>query len=180
MKSLAKWFGALATMVLLAGTAVAADAVAIGKIKEVSADKKTVVVAEADGKDYTFKLDDNAVINRGGRESKSDLNVGDAVNVLFDKGVVTSTARYVLVQEGDSKNWVLVHGTFKSYDADKKQFGFTDANGKDAIFAMGDAKVRLNKEAGKVEDLRIGDKTLLILDKAGDKTTLKSVMIERK
>jgi hypothetical protein len=45
---------------------------------------------------------------------------------------------------------------------------------------MGDAKVRLNKEPGKVEDIKIGDKTLLILDKAGDKTTLKSVMIERK
>jgi hypothetical protein len=45
---------------------------------------------------------------------------------------------------------------------------------------MGDAKVRLNKEDGKVEDIKIGDKTLIILEKSGDKTTLKSVMVERK
>jgi predicted lipoprotein with Yx(FWY)xxD motif len=180
MKSQLKWFGALAAMVLLAATAAAADAVAIGKVKEVNADKKTVVLTEANGKDYTFKLDEHAVINRGGKESKSDLNAGEAVNILFDKGLTSSTARYVLVQEGDSKNWELVHGAFKSYDTDKKQFCITDANGKDVNFAMGDAKVRLNKEAGKVQDIRIGDKTLVIIEKAGDKSTLKSVMIERK
>jgi hypothetical protein len=180
MKSLSKWCGALAAMVLLSGTAVAADAIAAGKVKGVNADKKEVVLTDANGKDVTFKLGENVVINRGGKEGKSDLNTGDAVNVLYDKGLTTWTARYVLVQEGDSKNCELAHGTFKSYDADKKQFCFTDAGGKDLTFAMGDAKLRLNKEAGKVEDIKIGDKTLVIVEKTGDKTTLKSVMVERK
>jgi hypothetical protein len=141
MKSLLKWVGAVAAVVLLAGTAVAADAIAAGKVKGVNADKKEVVLTDADGKDVTFKLGEDVVINRGGKEGKSDLSAGDAVNVLYDKGVLTWTARYVLVQEGDSKDCELMYGTFKGYDADKKQFSFT-AGGKDSTFPMGDAKVR--------------------------------------
>jgi hypothetical protein len=45
---------------------------------------------------------------------------------------------------------------------------------------MGDAKVRMNKEDGKVEDIKIGDKTIVIVEKSGDKTTLKAKMVERK
>jgi hypothetical protein len=45
---------------------------------------------------------------------------------------------------------------------------------------MGDAKVRLNKQAGKVEDIKIGENALAIVEKVGDKETLKSLMIERK
>jgi Cu/Ag efflux protein CusF len=174
-----KWVGAVAAIVLLAGSAVAADAIAAGKVKGVNADKKEVVLTDTDGKDMTFKLGENVVINRGGKESMSDLNAGDAVNILYDKGLVTWTACYVLVQEGDSKDCELMHGTFKGYDADKKQFSFT-AGGKDSTFAMGDAKVRLNKEDGKVEDIKIGDRTIVIVEKSGDKTTLKTVMVERK
>jgi hypothetical protein len=179
MKRLLKWVSAVAAVVLLAGTAVAADAIAAGKVKGVNADKKEVVLTDTDGKDMTFKLGEAVVINRGGKESKSDLNAGDAVNILYDKGLVTWTARYVLVQEGDSKDCELMHGTFKGYDADKKQFSFTAGN-KDSTYAMGDAKVRLNKEDGKVEDIKIGDKTLIIVEKSGDKTTLKAVIVERK
>ncbi len=179
MKSLMKWVSAAAAIVLLAGTTLAAEAIAAGKVKGVNADKKEVVLTDTDGKDHTFKLDENVVINRGGKESKSDLNAGDAVNILYDKGRLTWTARYVLVQEGDSKDCQLMHGTFKGYDADKKEFSFT-ADGKDLTFAMGDAKVRLNKENGKIEDIKIGDRTVIIVEKSGDKTTLRAVMVERK
>ncbi len=179
MKSSMKWVSAVAAIVLLAGSAMAAEAIAIGKVKGVNADKKEVVLTDTDGKDQTFKLGANVVINRGGKESKSDLNAGDAVNILYDKGLVTWTARYILVQEGDTKDCQLMHGTFKGYDTDKKEFSFT-AGGKDATFAMGDAKVRLNKEDGKIEDIKIGDRTVVIVEKSGDKTTLKAVMVERK
>lgn len=180
MKSFSKWVSAVAAVVVLAAPAVAADAIAAGKIKSVNADKKEVVLTNAAGKDNTFKLGDNVTVNRGGKESKSDLNVGDAVNVCYDKGVLTWTAHYILVQEGDSKNCTLVHGTFKGYDADKKQFSFTDENGKDTILAMNGAKVRLNKEDSKVEDIKIGDKTLAIIETTGDKASLKCLMVERK
>ena len=126
MKSFSKWFSAMAAVVLLAGPAVAADAIAAGKVKAINADKKEFVLTDSAGKDWTIKLGDNVVINRGGKESKSDLNAGDTVNVCYDKGLLTWTAHYILVQEGDTKNCELVHGTVKSYDADKKQVTFTD------------------------------------------------------
>lgn len=180
MKSFSKWGSAVVAVVFLAAPAVAADAIAAGKIKSVNADKKELVLTDSAGKDFTFKLADNVMVNRGGKESKSDLNAGDAVNICYDKGVLTWTAHYILVQEGDSKNCALVHGTFKGYDADKKQFSFTDENGKDGTFAMNGAKVRLNREDSKVEDIKIGDRTLAIVETTGDKTSLKCLMVERK
>jgi Cu/Ag efflux protein CusF len=180
MKSLSKWVSALTAIVLLAGSAVAGDAVASGKIKAINSTKKEFVVTDAAGKNHTFKLDTKVVINRGGKESQSDLNAGDMVNVLYDKGLLTWTAEYILVQEGDTKNCELMCGTVKSYDVDKKQLAFTDASAKDMTFDMGDAKVHLNKEASKVEKIKIGDHAFAIVEKVGDKTTLKSLMVHRK
>jgi hypothetical protein len=180
MKHLSKWVGALVAIVALAGLAVAADAVAAGKVKTINADKKHVVLTDADGKDATFKLGDNVVINRNGKESPSDLKVGDAVNVCYDKGLVTWTAHYFLVQEGASKKFWLVHGTLNSYDAAKKELILTGANGANLTCSTDTATVRLNKEASKVENIRIGDKCLAILEPMGDKAILKSLMVERK
>lgn len=180
MKSFSKWVSAVVAVAFLAAPAVAADAIATGKVKSINADKKEFVLTDAEGKDNTFKLGDKVMVNRGGKESKSDLNAGDQVNVCYDKGVLTWTANYILVQEGDSKNCALVHGTFKGYDADKKQFSFTDENGKDTTFAMNGAKVRLNQQASKVEELKIGDKTLAIVETTGDKASLKCLMVDRK
>jgi ribosomal 50S subunit-recycling heat shock protein len=153
MKCLSKWLSASAVVVLLAGTAAAADSISRGKIKAVNADKT---------------------------ESKSDLAVGDVVNIFYDKGATTSTARYVLVQDGDTKNFELMYGSVKSYDADKKGLAFTDGAGKEWTFTLGDAKVRLNKQDAKIGDVKIGDKALVIVDRTGDKSTLKCVMAEHK
>ena len=71
----------------LAGTAVAADAIAAGKVKAINADKKEFVLTDSAGKDWTIKLGDNVIINRGGKESQSDLKAGDPVNVCYDKGL---------------------------------------------------------------------------------------------
>ena len=114
-----------------------------------------------------------------GKESQSDLNAGDPVNVCYDKGLLTWTAHYILVQEGDTKNRELVHGFVKNYDADKKEVTFTD-EAKDWTFPMGDAKVRLNREDSKIRDIKIGDKALAIVEKRGEAATLKCLMIERK
>jgi Cu/Ag efflux protein CusF len=180
MKSILQWGSALAAALVLAGAAVAADGISAGNVKNINAGKKEFVLTDAAGKDWTIKLGENLVVNRAGKESQSDLKAGDAINVCYDKGVLAWTARYILVQEGNSKNWELVHGTFKGYDADKKQFSFTDPAGQDCTFAMGDATVHLNKGASKIEDIKIGDKTLAIVEKVGDKMTLKAVMVERK
>jgi len=178
MKSLSKWFSAAAAIFVLSSTAMAADAIATGKIKSVIADKKEFVLTDAAGKDFTFAFGDNVLINRGGKETKSDLNAGDPVSVCYDKGLVTWTANYVLVQDGDSKNYVLSHGKFKACDADKKEFSVTDDSGKNVTFTMNDAKVRLNKEPSKIEDIKIGDKILIVAEKDGDTLTVKAVLAE--
>jgi Cu/Ag efflux protein CusF len=179
MKSLSKWVSAAAAVVLLAGTSAAGDAIYAGKVKSINANKKDVVLT-ADGKDTTFNLSDNVVVNRGGKESQSDLKVDDSINVLYDKGLLSSTVRYILVKEGDYKNSELERGAFKDYNADKKDVTFTDEYGHDQTFPAGDAKVRLNKEDSKVENLKIGDNVLAIVQKVGDKATLQALMVDRK
>jgi hypothetical protein len=180
MKNISQWLCAMGAFVVLAGPAMAADAIAAGKIKAVNAEKKDFVLTDSEGKDWTIKLGDKVVINRGGKESQSDLNAGDPVNVCYDKGLLTWTAHYILVQEGNTKDCELVHGTVKNYDVDKKQVTFTDHRDKDWTFPMGDAKVRLNREDSKIQDLKIGDSALAIVGKTGDSTTLKCLMVERK
>ena len=157
MKSFSKWFSALAALVLLAGPAVAGDAIAAGRVKGIHADKKEFVLTDSAGKDWTFKLGDTVIINRGGKESQSGLNAGDPVNVCYDKGPLTRTAHYILVQEGGAKNRWLMHGTVKNYDADKKELTFT-SQASNWTFPMGDVKVRLNREDSKIGHIKIGDK----------------------
>jgi Cu/Ag efflux protein CusF len=182
MKSFSKWFSALVAIALLAGTAVAADVgVAAGKIKSINADKKQFDLTDSAGKDATFKIGDDLVVNRGGKESQSDLKAGDMVNILYEKALVGAwTVHYILVQEGDTKNCELVHGTFKGYDAGKKQFDLNDDFSKQLTLSLGDAKVRLNMKDSKMEDLKIGDSTLAIVERMGDKATVKALMAERK
>ena len=180
MKNLLMCFGAMAAVVMLAGPAVAEDAVSAGKVKVVNAEKKDFVLTDSAGKDWTIKLGDDVVINRGGKDSQSDLNAGDSVNVCYDKGILTWTAHYILVQEGNTKNCELVHGTLKNYDVDKKEVTFTDHRQKDWTFPIGSAKVRLNKQDSKIEDIKIGDRALGIVEKDGDATTLKCLMFEHK
>jgi hypothetical protein len=179
MKCFSKWVCALVATALLAGTTMAGEAVATGKVKSINADKKEFVLTDPAGKDFTLKLGDAVVINRGGKETTSDLNAGDAVSVLYDKGVLTWTAEYILVQGGTNKNCELVHGTIKSYDPGKKQLAFA-GHAKEWTFAMGDAKVRLNMQESKADDVKIGDNAVAIVETIGDKSTLKSLMVERK
>ncbi len=180
MKSFSKCASALVALVLLAGMASAADAISSGKVKAVHAAKREFVLTDAAGKDLKIKLAPNVVVNRGGKESEGDLNENDTVNVCYDKGTFTWTAHYILVQEGNSKNWKLMHGTFKGYDPGKKLLSFTDVGGTDLTFGWGDGNVRLNKKEVKADNLKIGDNTLIIVETNRDTMTLKAVMVERK
>jgi hypothetical protein len=179
MMNFVKWISPFVVVAILGGVTLGAEAIAVGKVKSINPEKKDFVLTDAANKDWTIKFGDNVVINRGGKESNTDLNVGDAVNVCHDKGILTWTARYILVQEGATKNCELVHGTVKAYHAEKKEITFTDGS-KDYTFPVGAAKVRLNKEASAAADLKIGDETLAIVETMGDKTTLKCLMVERK
>jgi len=180
MKSLSKWISGLVAIVVLAGTATAANDLIAGKVKSVNADKKEFVLTDGANKDHTLKLGDEVVINRGGKEGSSDLKADDAVSICYHKGTLAWTAHYILVKEGDTKDYQLMNGSFKSYDADQKTFTYTDVDGKDWTYAMNGAKVRLNMQASKIEDLKIGDSALVVVQETGDKRVLKDLIISRK
>ena len=179
MMCLKNWLGATLAIALMASSATA-NTVLAGKIKSVDAENKTFVFTDKADKDHTAKFADDVVINRGGKEGKSELKVGDAVSVCHDAGLAKWTAHYILVHEGTTKDSTMWHGTFKSYNADKKELGFINSNKLDAMYAIGDATVRINMKSSTPADLAIGDEALIISNTNDDKvTTLKSVMVQR-
>jgi Cu/Ag efflux protein CusF len=179
MKSLSKCVGAVALVALLAGSAAAAETLAMGKVKSVDTEKKQFILTDGADKEFTVQLAEDVVVNRGGKEGPSELKAGDAISICGDKGAQKWTAHYILVKEGDTKDSQLVLGAFKNYDADKKEFTFTDRQGKDWTHGMAEAKVRLNMQDSKIEDIKAGDNTLAIVDEVGGKMTLKAVMVQR-
>ena len=131
-------------------------------------------------KDHTFKLGDHLVVNRSGKESKSDLKAGDPISVCYDKGILSWTAHYILVQEGTAKDSELIRGNVKGYDAETKELSFTNEAKTDATYSVGKAMVRLNMEDTKIENIKIGDHALLIVNTVkGGTPTLQSVMVDR-
>jgi hypothetical protein len=179
MMCLTKWLSATLAIVLMTGAAAAADTIASGTVKSINADNKTFVVTDAANKDSTFTLGDNLLVNRAGKESKSDLKSGDAINICYDKGLLTWTAHYILVQDGTTKTSELVRGNVKGYDAAKKELTFTNEVQKSSIYAMGKAPVRINMETSNIDNVKIGDHALLIVDNVAGKSTLQSVMVDR-
>ena len=179
MTSFIKWSGAALAVVLLVTPVTATDVVAGGKVKSINATDKTFVLTDLNNKDFTFKYGDNLVVNRAGKEGKTDLKSGDAVNLCYDKDATVRTAHYVLVQDGTSKNSKLIRGSVKSYDAAKNELTFTNDAQKDATYPMGQATVRFKMEDTKIENAAAGDRALLIVEIVDGKSTLQSVMIDR-
>jgi len=179
MKSFSIWCGAVAAVIMLAGTSVAADTIFAGKVKTATADNKTFVVTDAAGKDQTFQLAATSIVNRDGKESKGGLKVGDTVNVSHDNGATAWTAQYILVQDGANKNCTLVHGEVKSYNPASKQLIFTDDNAKNLTFSMGQASVQLNGSPSRMEDIRTGDHALIIVETTGTTAALRNVIVAR-
>ena len=177
MKNISKWVVTVVAALSMAGVVSAADTIIAGKVKSINADKKEFVLTDSAGKDNTIKLGDEVVVNRGGKEGPNGLKADDQVSVCCHKGALTSTAHYVLVREGDTKDFQLMRGSFKNFDADKKTFTYTDVDNKDWTFPMNNAKVRLNMQASKIEDIKVGDSTLAVVEEIGETRTLKDLMV---
>ena len=177
---LSKWLSATLAIALMASSATAADTIASGKVKSINADNKTFVATDGNKKDHTYTFGTDVVVNREGKESKADLKVGDWIDVCHDNGTFTWTAHYILVRGGSSENCDLVRVNVKGYDADKKELTVTNESKKDSTYSMGKAMVRVNREDSKIENVKIGDHALIIVDTVkGGKSTLKSVMVDR-
>ncbi|MCI0639624.1 MAG: hypothetical protein L0Y72_15515 [Gemmataceae bacterium] len=184
MMCLSKWISGTLAIALLVGAAAAEDIVVAGKVKSINADNKGFSLTDSADKVIVLRFGDKLVVNRAGKESKGDLKVGDLkvgdpINICYEKGDAVSTAHYILVREGKSENCDLILGNVKSYDSDKKELNFINANGKSSTYSMGKAMVRLNMEDAKIDIVKTGDHALLIVDTVEDKSTLRSVMVNR-
>jgi biopolymer transport protein ExbD len=72
-------------------------------------------------------------------------------------------------------------GKIKSVEADKQQFVFADANGKNWTVTLAkDGKVFVNDKEGKLGDLQSGDEATITYEKDGDKLTASAVRATRK
>jgi Cu/Ag efflux protein CusF len=64
----------------------------------------------------------------------------------------------------------VTHGKIKSVSADKKEFVFTDKDGKDwTMMVADDARIRLADKDLKLNDLKAGEEVAIIYEKKGDK-----------
>ena len=76
---------AVALLLGTASTALAAEK-ATGKIKTVNADKQEFVLTDKDGKDWTFRMDENAKVRLNDKASElRQLKSGDEVEVIYTK-----------------------------------------------------------------------------------------------
>jgi hypothetical protein len=72
-------------------------------------------------------------------------------------------------------------GRIKSVSADKNEFVMTDENGKDWTFELADdAKISLNDQASKLNQLKAGDDVGVIYTKKGDKLIATEVRAKKK
>jgi hypothetical protein len=177
--NIVKWLGAALAIMLSGNVVSAAEAISAGTIKSVNSENKTFVLTDSADKDSTFAIGEKMVVNRAGKESKSDLKVGDVINVSYAKGILHWTADYVLVQEGATQKSELIRGTIKSYDAATKELSFCNEAKKDTTYGMGSATVRLNMADMKIDNVKIGDHALLIVNVVDGASTLKCLMVDR-
>jgi hypothetical protein len=76
----------LAVVVLLGLTNAVSAKEAKGTIEKVSADKKELIVKDADGKELTFIMDEDAKIQLNDKDSKlNELKKGDEITVTYEE-----------------------------------------------------------------------------------------------
>jgi hypothetical protein len=183
MNRMTKWLAAalaLAVAAAVSAPARAEEKVFRDKIKSVDATKKTFVMVDEKGKDFTFKLADDCIINRGDK-GVADLKEKDDVTILYDAGLTGNTAKYVLVHTDKNKDKDLARGALKGYDDAKKVLTITEAEKKDRDFKVADdAKVQLSGKEAKLGDLKLGDKLTVIFAMKDKTTTADEIVAERK
>jgi Cu/Ag efflux protein CusF len=180
-----KWVVAVLALAVVAAVAApgrAEDKVWRDKVKSVDATKKTFTMADEKGKEFSFKLDDNCMINDGSDKGNlANLKAGDEVTAFYDAGLTANTAHYVLVHNDKNKDRDLARGSVKAWDDGKKELTITELSGKDKAFNVaGDAKVQLSGNNAKINELKLGDKVTMVYETKDGKNTVSEVHADRK
>lgn len=175
------FFVAILTVAALACDATAAESIKTGKVKSVNIAKHEFILTESAGKELVINLGDEEVqINRDGHDGQSELKVNESVCVYCNNDGLGLTALYVLVQAGETKDWTLGDGVFKKHDQQQKQVTYTDDKGRDYTYSSEQVKVYINDMESKLDSIKVGERVLALLPKAGDRRILKNLYVTRK
>jgi len=187
MRQLPKWLtSGLAVAVLVAWTAPisAADLVAgRGKIKSVAADKNALVLTGLDGKEFTLHMEAGTRIFAGDIKGANvgDLKAGDDLSMLYAKGTLSNTAKYIAVNSPQNKDMEVGCGTLKSIDAGNKVMVVTNTQGQDLTYHFPALdKVHLNSKESAVGELKAGDKVCTASVQKDGSREVKDICAERK
>jgi hypothetical protein len=167
-------------VITFVGNLAAAEAVATGTVKSVDLGKREFILTDSMGKDRTVEYDEEMIVNRGGRDGQSELKTNDAICLYYEPGGLVWSANYILVQEGDTRNWSIGHGNVKSNETEKKEIAFIDDQGRKWTYSTDGVPVFVNRTKSKIESIKVGEHVMALQQKAGDRTTLKGLYITRK
>lgn len=156
---------------LLTASSVMASHITKGTLK--SANGNQFVLTDENGKDWTFRLADKAMIicSQGPEARLTDIKVGSPVMVLADKSGDQFQALAVLHQEGAYRNAGLATGKVKNTDT--SFIVITDDKGKDWNYTVQEStKFRLNNRPVTLKEFKAGEMVTFVYNKQGDQFTL--------
>jgi len=177
-----RWVLGVPALALLAGLAVPALAEkparrdqgasnTQGKIERVDAGQHRLVLKDAEGREWRFRVGKDAHVRVNGRDSTlADLKAGDRVNVSYQ-----ALAREVRSGErvaGDQH----ARGTIQRVDAGNNRVVVKDNQGKEWAFQVGkDARIRVNEKERKLSDLKAGDRVAIRYVKERDQLVARGI-----
>ncbi len=183
MIRLSKWLLALGTFALGLGlaTSVIAMQSTKGTLKSMDQDKNLVVVTDADGKDWTYHVQDGAKVycDKNQNAKLADLKVGSEVRLLWEKKDGKLCAEAVIHTEGAYRTARLADGTIKT--AEENQLVITDSKNKDWKYQLPDtARINVNDKSAKAGDLKTGDHVTMVYQQQGTRYTILDICTNRK
>jgi Cu/Ag efflux protein CusF len=168
---------ALAMLLVAAGVAWAEEPTR-GTVQSVSADKNQITVTDKAGKNFTFRVMDNAPIFVPNEPNArlANLRTGEDVSLLWEKKGDQLEALAILLHQGEFRNAGVAAGTIRRLSADTNEFMVMDPSGKEWTYHLANnARVRVHNQSGKLSDFKVGDKVVLAWDKEGNQYMVRAL-----
>ncbi len=146
-----------------------------GKVAEINKGKLTMTDMGGKNK-HTHDVRDSAQITLDGKDAKlADLKAGDKVEVLIDRGAITSVvAKRSTTSSAKPDTTSTGRREVKVFETGKNKLTVTDLDGKNKrVYEVTDtAKITLNDKSAKLSELKSGDKIEVVTDNGGTVTSV--------
>jgi len=146
-----------------AGQQAQAAQAACGQVKQIQADQNQLTLEDPYGKQWTFRLGQNAQICRDNQARQlTDLQNGDHVVIFYNRQGENLMAQNIRCQpQGQAAEGT--HGQVQNVAADQQQLTLRDAQGKDRTFRLSqNARVEVGGKESKLADLKQGDEVNVV------------------